>query len=97
MKLFDEDKIADEVVASMNFNLKDCISSLNGKYFWKNLYGSPLGVQGDNTKLMNENPEVASTWKGRILMQVTAEKTEKPTCLVRPLAPEEVEAARKFC
>lgn len=68
MKLYDEDKIADEVVASMNFNLKDCIGSLNGKYFWKNLYGSPLGKSGENTKLMNENPEVASTWKGRILM-----------------------------
>ena len=29
---------------------------------------------------MNENPEVASYWKGRILMQCTAEKTDKP-CL----------------
>lgn len=29
---------------------------------------------------MNANPDVASTWKGRILMQIVAEKTEKPTC-----------------
>lgn len=27
---------------------------------------------------MNSNPDLASTWKGRILMEVTAEKTEKP-------------------
>ena len=27
---------------------------------------------------MNANPELGSTWKGRILMQIAAEKTEKP-------------------
>ncbi len=42
---------------------------------------------------MNENPEIASNWKGRILMQVTAEKTEKPLCLMRQLPKEEVEKA----
>jgi hypothetical protein len=40
----------------------------NGKYFWKNVYGSPLGYSGDNVKKMNNLPEVASNWKGRILM-----------------------------
>ena len=68
MKLFDEDKISDEIVGSLLFNLKECIGSKNGKFFWKNIYGSPLGVSGDNTKKMNENPDFGSTWKGRILM-----------------------------
>jgi hypothetical protein len=27
---------------------------------------------------MNENPECASTWKGRILMQVTCDRYDKP-------------------
>ena len=79
MKLFDEDKLSDEIVGSLLFNLKDCIGPKvffpfltpflqNGKFFWKNVYGSPLGVSGANTKRMNENPELGSTWKGRILM-----------------------------
>lgn len=82
MKLFDEDKIKDEIVGSIIFNLKDYIDQKSGKptsrFFWKNIYGSPLDVSGENTNLMNNNPELASTWKGRILMQVCAEKTEKP-------------------
>lgn len=68
MKLFDKDAINDEIVGSMLFNLKECIGNLNGKFFWKNVYGSPLNCSGPNTDMMNANPEVASTWKGRILM-----------------------------
>jgi len=68
MKLFDEDKISDEIVGSLLFNLKDCIGNRNGKFFWKNVYGSPLGCSGDNTNNMNANPELGSTWKGRILI-----------------------------
>ena len=82
MKLFDEDKINDEIVGSLLFNLKEYMKNLNGKYFWKNIYGAHLGYSGENTNMMNSNPEVASNWKGRILMQVTAEQTEKPTCLL---------------
>ena len=68
MKLFDEDKISDEIVGSMLFNLKEIIGKKNGKFFWKNIYGAPLGRSGENCKNMNNNPEFGSTWKGRILM-----------------------------
>lgn len=71
MKLYDEDKISDEIVGSMTFNLKDFVgkgAKKNNKFFWKNLYGAPLGRMGDNVKAMNANPEEASTWKGRILI-----------------------------
>ncbi len=34
---------------------------------------------------MNNNPELASTWKGRILMQVVVEKTEKPIIKLQEL------------
>lgn len=86
MKLYDEDKIKDEIVGSIIFNLKDFIDQKNGQpssnFFWKNIYGSPLDVSGENTNLMNNNPDLASTWKGRVLMQVVAEKTEKPNIKV---------------
>jgi len=78
MKLFDEDKLKDEIVGSIIFNLKECIEKRNGSFFWKNVYGSPLDRSGENTDKMNNNPDLASTWKGRILMQVVAEKTDKP-------------------
>ena len=68
MKLYDEDKLQDEIVGSMIFNLKEVIGDINGTFFWKNVYGSPLDVSGENTSLMNANPDLASTWKGRILM-----------------------------
>lgn len=96
MKLYDEDKINDEIVGSLLFNLRECINKKNGTFFWKNVYGSPLGVSGHNTELMNANPEIASHWKGRILMSVTAEKTEKPTCLKKELDELAIEAAAPY-
>ncbi len=45
---------------------------------------------------MNENPELGSTWKGRILMQVQAEKTEKPILQLADLDEQEIEKAQEF-
>lgn len=47
-------------------------------WYWNDVYGSALGVSGKNTNIMNRMPEKASHWKGRILMQVGVEKTERP-------------------
>ena len=41
-----------------------------------------MDVSGTNATQMNENPEIASLWKGRILIQLLAEKTEKPVLRV---------------
>jgi hypothetical protein len=68
MKLYDEDAMADEIVGSIIFNLKECIDKKNGTFFWKNIYGAPVGKSGENSNRMNANPDLASTWKGRILM-----------------------------
>jgi hypothetical protein len=48
LKVFDEDKISDEIVGSMYFSLKKIINNPgpDGILIWKNLYGSPLGVSG---------------------------------------------------
>jgi len=52
---------------------------------WYNLYGSPLGVSGDNTDKMNNYPEFASTWKGRILMHITCADVKNPEMKVEKL------------
>lgn len=80
LKVYDEDKVSDEIVGSMFFSLKKIIneSGPNGILVWKNLYGSPLGYSGENTNRMNENPEYASTWKGRTLMHISAYDVKNP-------------------
>jgi hypothetical protein len=71
LKVMDEDiGKKDEVVGSLVFNITDFIgeSERNGMMFWKNIYGAHIGYSGANTDQMNENPEVASAWKGRVLV-----------------------------
>jgi hypothetical protein len=87
LKVFDEDKISDEIVGSMNFSLKKIITGEgpNGILVWKNLYGSPLGCSGANTESMNNNPEIASTWKGRMLLHISSFDTKNPEMKVGPL------------
>lgn len=55
---------------------------------WYNLYGSPLGCKGENTDKMNEFPEFASTWKGRILMNVQTTDVKNPEMKVAKISNE---------
>jgi hypothetical protein len=48
----------------------DLAAREGGFTMWMNLLGAPLNRKGEFSDLMNENPEYASTWKGRILMQL---------------------------
>lgn len=98
MKLMDKnDLLKDVAVGSLLFNLKDCIDpTKNGVFFWKNVYGAPVGRSGSNCDMMNNNPEIASTWKGRVLMKVTAKKAENPVCKMRKLSKEEVKKAEEY-
>ena len=81
LRLMDDDDIgSDEMVGTLQFKTKDILEGKYGdKLVWKNIYGSPLNQKGSKYKtLMNEHPEYASQWKGRVLLQVVAEQTEKP-------------------
>ena len=74
LKLYDEDKVVDEIVGSLCFSLKNLVNEASvegGIYKWRNIYGSPLGVSGATTDEMNAQPEVASTWKGRVLLHIS--------------------------
>ena len=95
-KVFDEDLTLDEIVGSIVFQSKNIIGAKNGIYLWKNVYGAPMDVSGANATQMNENPEIASLWKGRILIQLLAEKTEKPVLRIQDIPKEEVEKAAEY-
>ena len=91
--MYDADSAGkDEIVGSMFFSLKQMIgeaeSKEDGVLRWLNLYGSPLGCSGENTDKMNNYPEVASTWKGRMLMHVSCVDTKNPEMKVDKLNPE---------
>jgi hypothetical protein len=65
----------------MFFSLKKLISDggvPGGKFYWHNLYGAPIGYSGKTCDLMNDNPEVGSAWKGRILMQIESVDSKHP-------------------
>ena len=95
-KIYDDDLTGDELVGSFTLEAKDVMAGMNGKFFWKNIYGSPLDCSGRWTEHMNENPEMGSLWKGRILMQVASHETEKPTLKVQDLSQERVQEALPY-
>lgn len=71
----------DDAVGSIILSYKDIIKNCTGagKLFWKNIYGSPLGiVKGPIKAFMNNNPDSATLWKGRVLMHVRAFETKAP-------------------
>ena len=54
-----------------------------GYLLWENIYGAQENYNdAKEAQLMNENPELASNWRGEVLMQVIAFEEEKPKKLV---------------
>ena len=73
--------MVDEIVGSMIFSLKKLIadgSVPGGRFFWHNLYGSHNGYSGKVSDMMNDNPELGSSWKGRIMMHIEATDAKHP-------------------
>ena len=83
MQMWDHDTIdPDDLVGSMFFSLKkllDLGAKQGGYFFWQNMYGAPIGYEGSNAGvMMDENPEIASTWKGRVLMHLESADCKHP-------------------
>ena len=78
--MLDEDTLTSEIVGSMFFSLKNLVKlgANEGKFFWQNLYGAPLDSSGYIAKAMDDNPELGSTWKGKILMHVECQNADHP-------------------
>lgn len=52
---------------------------------WINLYGGPVGYMGSTTEKMNKNPDLASTWKGRILVEYFVKDIKYPVMKIKPI------------
>lgn len=80
----------------MIFSVKDIVSCTEPTFNWINIYGAPLGHSGENTDKMNHHPEMASKWKGRILVQYYAEDTKNPELKKQQISPENKALATKW-
>lgn len=99
----DNDVMADETIGCIHFEQKDILPDANGKegrlqnkWDWKQIYGAPMGVSGKNRDRMNDNPELASLWKGRVLVHTSAELTEKPKLIARKIKTEDRALAEPY-
>jgi len=86
----------EELKKQMGEDYETACDVKNGRFFWKNVYGAPLDESGKAADMMNENPEMGSLWKGRLLMQVYTVKTEKPVFKVQQIPEEDIETSKKY-
>ena len=98
-KVYDEDLVNDEIIGALEFPIKEFIDGkYNNRLFWVNLHGAPMDVSGKFTDYMNENPKLASFWRGRILVQVesSAAEVEHPLYTVRRCPDDHISEAIEF-
>lgn len=98
LKLMDDNLTGADTVGSILFSLKDIIEQkITNKFTWVNIYGSQLHLSGSTHKTeQNENPELATNWKGRVMLQILAEKCEKPIIKVQKIDDEVLMQAKSF-
>lgn len=72
----------DDTVGSICLSLKDIAKNCakeGGKVMWLNIYGAPENVSNSTVQQeMNNNPELASVWKGRILVRIEMRDERQP-------------------
>ena len=78
--MLDEDSLTSQIVGSMFFSLKKLVKmgEGEGRFYWQNLYGAPLDSTGHIANAMDNNPELGSAWKGKILMHVECQNADHP-------------------
>lgn len=76
--VWDKDLVKDEVIASFELNLNQVLNGEYSTFRYINLYGAPIDADNAYATMMNQNAEIGSLWKGRVLIKAEAEKKEKP-------------------
>ena len=83
--LWDKDVGSDDIIGSFEVNLKDVFGGLYTQFRYVNIYGAPLGVSGKFTDKMNQNSEIGSLWKGKLMLKFDYEDSEFPKTSTTPL------------
>lgn len=94
--VFDEDNFVDELAGSLIFTYQDILKLPNRSFYWVNIFGAPgcegFTQKGDTTAAdeMNNEPTIASKWKGRVLFCIEYDlNVERPECGVED-TPEDI-------
>ena len=86
LDVMDLDGINDEQAGTLVFDYKDLLKLPQKSFFWANIYGAPGGEDFLQTNKnvadeMNKDPNMATMWKGRILIGIEFdEDVEGPKC-----------------
>jgi len=75
----------DDFVGELFFEFEEIMKGKLEKLFWANIYGSPPGALGDWAIKMSSEPELATFWRGRVLLSLKAEEMDKPELIARPI------------
>ena len=83
----DKNKLSkDNIVGSFEISITDILNNKYNNLSIVNIYGSLKPTDNSKIgKLMNENPEIGSRWKGRIFLLIKYEDTFVPTSGVEPI------------
>jgi len=75
-EIWDDDVGSDERVGTWYINFKEvCNKTILCR--WANLYGPPLGIEGEYADIMTKFGDKGSTYRGRVLYGVTTHDEEK--------------------
>lgn len=93
LEIFDYNTISDTQIGSLLLSIKKLMAMLKdhggeSMYIWENIYGAPPDTDGDVADKMNDNPEMASHWRGRMLLEISCVEDDKPKKAVQKLDPE---------
>jgi hypothetical protein len=65
---------SDNLIGCIPVRFSRIMQKVYDEPFWQNIYGAPVNNDKKITQEMNANPEIASNWKGRVLMQIEHHK-----------------------
>lgn len=92
IEVFDYNTVgSDSKIGALILSAKQLITDgakPGGFYIWRSLNGSPAENTNEAADEMNENPEIASDWKGMVLLHISAEENDKPKKGVTTMEPE---------
>lgn len=85
LSVWDKDALSNDIIGSFEISVSDIFADKYKNFQYLHIYGAPLNKQGKYTDKMNENGEIGSLWKGRVLIKIDYEKTDHPKARVKSI------------
>ena len=101
MHVLDHDTArSNDFIGSMAFELYEILQTAKdtgeSPWIWKSIYGPPIGVSGKHTNEMKRTPEIASSWNGRVLMQIVCEEADTPKMKIQNVTEDTMKESAEY-